>query len=308
MKESNFVSAVIYVRDAACTIADTLRTLSAIFANNFKKYEFVCVNDSSSDKTALKIKAFAKENPGISITLISTGFYQGVERAMNAGIDFAIGDLMFQFDSAVIDFELNMIMNVYDRCLQGFDIVSCAPDKPLRSSSRLFYNLFNKHSRTQYPLSSESFRIISRRGINRVGQMSSVIFYRKALYANCGLKSDTLTYSPKNANKIIRSKQENAFRYDLAIDSFVLFTDLAAKLSIFMCFAMLLVSLFSGVYTAVIWFTGKPVLGWTTTMLLLSIGLSGLFTILTMSIKYLSLILKLVFERKKYVVENVEKL
>jgi dolichol-phosphate mannosyltransferase len=308
VKESSFVSAVVYARNAAGIIADTLRTLSAFFANNFSIYEIVCVNDSSSDNTAVEIKTFAKENAGVSVTLISTGYYQGVERAMNAGIDFAIGDFVFQFDSAVIDFELKLIMNVYERCLQGFDIVSCAPNKAVRKSSRLFYNLFNKHSRTQYPLSSESFRVISRRGINRVDQMNRVIFYRKALYANCGLKSDTLAYAPKSAGKIIRSKQEKAFRYDLAIDSFVLFTDLSAKLSTFMCFAMLLVTFGSGVYTVIIWLIGRPILGWTTTMLLLSLGLFGLFAILTMAIKYLSLILKLVFERKKYVIENVEKL
>ena len=308
MKESNFVSAVIYIRNSAKTIINTLQVMSALFDTGFQKYEIICIDDSSEDDTTSKVRLFAKEHEDVSLTLISTGFYQGVERAMNAGVDFAIGDFVFQFDSDVIDYELPLIMNVYNRCLQGFDIVSAVPDKKARTSSKLFYSLFNKYSQTQYPLASDRFRIISRRGINRVGQMSNSVFYRKVLYANCGLKADIVKYSAKPGKKNSFAKHERTFRRELAIDSFVLFTDLAAKISMAMCSIMLLVTLASGIYTVVIFVIGQPVFGWTTTMLLLSVGLFGIFAVLTLAIKYLSLVLKLVFERQKYVIENVEKL
>lgn len=43
-------------------------------------------------------------------------------------------------------------------------------------------------------------------------------------------------------------------------------------------------------------------------MLALTAGLAGLFIILTIMLKYLSLILKLIFQKQSYLVESIEKL
>ena len=51
-----------------------------------------------------------------------------------------------------------------------------------------------------------------------------------------------------------------------------------------------------------------PVEGWTTTILFLSVAFFGLFGILTIIIKYLQLLMDLVFKRKHYSFESVEKL
>lgn len=306
VKVNNFISAVIYTHNYGNSIANTLSALSGFLSEHFVRHEIICVNDSS-DNTIHEIKAFAKANTDVSVTLISAGYYQGGERAMNAGIDCAIGDFVLQFDTAIFDFELPLIMDVYNHCLQGFDIVNVSPNRKVSGATRLFYNLFNKYSHTQYPLSSETFRIISRRGINRVGQMGKVIFYRKAMYASCGLKSDTLTYTAKR-ERAKYTKQERSFRRELAIDSFILFTDFATKISMLMCVIMLLWVMFCSIYVVGLLIMGRTVDGWGITMLLLSTGLFGISVILAISIKYLSMILNLVFEKQKYVVENVEKL
>jgi dolichol-phosphate mannosyltransferase len=52
----------------------------------------------------------------------------------------------------------------------------------------------------------------------------------------------------------------------------------------------------------------KPIEGWTTTMLLISFGFLGFFLLSTIIIKYLSLILELVFKKKSYIQEKIEKL
>ena len=71
---------------------------------------------------------------------------------------------------------------------------------------------------------------------------------------------------------------------------------------------MLGVALFSVIYTVVIYCAGKPIEGWTTTMLLLSACFFGVFLLFTFVIKYLSLIVDLVFRNQKYLVESVEKI
>jgi len=71
---------------------------------------------------------------------------------------------------------------------------------------------------------------------------------------------------------------------------------------------MMFVSLFMLVYTVAAYLVIHPVAGWTTTVLFLSVGFLGLFGILTIVIKYLQLLVRLVFRRKQYTFESVEKL
>ena len=54
--------------------------------------------------------------------------------------------------------------------------------------------------------------------------------------------------------------------------------------------------------------TSHPVAGWTTTILFLSVAFLGLFGVMTVVIKYLQLLVGLVFKRKHYSFESIEKL
>ena len=38
-----------------------------------------------------------------TITILNMSFFHGVEAAMNAGVDLAIGDFVFEFDSCIAD-------------------------------------------------------------------------------------------------------------------------------------------------------------------------------------------------------------
>ena len=59
---------------------------------------------------------------------------------------------------------------------------------------------------------------------------------------------------------------------------------------------------------AAVFFSANPVAGWTTTMLVMSFGFFGLFVILAFVLKYLSVILNMVFVQKQYVIESVQKI
>ena len=45
---------------------------------------------------------------------------------MNAGVDLAIGDFVFEFDTVCMDYKTELLMQVYRRSLEGFDIVSAS--------------------------------------------------------------------------------------------------------------------------------------------------------------------------------------
>lgn len=308
-KEKNFISTVIYVYNQEKNIYKFLQELNSKLKQNFEKYEIICVNDASTDKSVEEIKRFASEIKGSVVSVLNMSFFQGLEAAMYAGVDLSIGDFVYEFDSVSFAYPMQLIMDVYQRSLQGYDIVSAAPpSKEQKATSKLFYKIFNEASHTQYMLQTESFRILSRRGINRVHSISNRIPYRKAIYANCGLKVDTLVYEnteslQKNMDKVSFRKQK-----ETAIDAIVLYTDIAYRVSTGFSMIMMILTVLIGLYTVGVYLIGRPVAGWTTTMLFLAFAFLGLFIILTIVVKYMSILLKLNFNKQKYILESIEKI
>lgn len=306
-KEKNFISAVIYLHNKKKYIGKFIKEIASILDSNFEKYEIICVNDCSDDNSINEVKNVSGSVNG-SLSFINMSYYQGIELAMNAGVDLAIGDFVFEFDNVFIDYQLDTIMRAYYRSLEGYDIVSAAPNKIKYNSSKLFYTVFNKFSNTTYKIRTESFRILSRRAINRVHSMSNSIPYRKAIYANCGLKTDTLIYDNSRFDLQKQSQQLKENRKDMAINSIILFTDVAYRLAITLACIMMAVTIGVALYTVIVFLgNSKPVEGWTTTMLFLSFAFLGVFAISAIIIKYLTIIMGLVFNKQKYVIESIEK-
>lgn len=138
--------------------------------------------------------------------------------------------------------------------------------------------------------------------------MNKTVPYRKAVYANCGLKTDKIVYQVKEEQTTNGDKKEKKYRKSLAMDSLLLFTGVGYKFCIAMTTVMMLMSIFMVVYSLGTYIAANPVEGWTTTILFLSIAFFGLFGILTIVTKYLQLLVELVFKRKTYSFESIEKL
>lgn len=309
-KEKNFVSCVVYLHNEGSSVRAFLQQVCGSLQENFERYEIVCVNDGCVDDTVEQVKAFlAGEAHKPVVSLINLSCYQGVESAMNAGCDLAVGDFLFEFDRCLPDFEPSLIMEVYRRALEGYDVVAAAPKFGVSFSSRLFYKVYNWGSRNKGKIRQERFRIISRRAVNRVNQMNAYVPYRKAMYMNCGLKTDTLVYDNKEAAKKTRNSEERSNRSTLAADTLIIFTDVLEKISmavsvvlfgaLLVIFGWIIYSMFSKV---------RPVEGWLSIMALMSFGFFMMSVMLTLILKYLSVILNMSFKRQRYVIEGVEKL
>lgn len=307
-KEKNFASAVIYVHNAENRIETFLKTIIEVMEENFEHSEIICVNDSSDDNSLSLIKKTSECALTTSISVVNMSYFHGLELSMNAGLDMAIGDFVFEFDNTYLDFEPSVVMDIYYRSLKGYDIVSASADRKEKFMSKMFYRVFDRYADLSYTMSTESFRVLSRRVLNRIDSMNKTIPYRKAVYANCGLKTDNIRYRVVNQTHIFIDKKEKNFRSNLAVDSLLLFTKMGYSFAKSMTIFMMCMSVFMIVYSAVIYATSNPVAGWTTTILFLSVAFFGLFGILTIVVKYLQLLVDLVFKRKHYSFESIEKL
>ena len=307
--EKNFVSAVVYVRNHESEIELFLSGLVNILQESFEKFEVIFINDCSTDKSMEKIKNVSKKLKGMTISIINLSYFQGLEAAMIAGIDLAIGDFVFEFDSPVVDYNFSEAMRIYHQSLKGYDIVSASPDTRVEFVSRLFYCLFRKYSKNCVQLNTERFRILSRRSINRINILRDSIPYRKAIYYNCGLKTMNLMYSPIRSAIADYNKQQRGERVELAVNSLLLFTNLGTKVALYMALLMSFISLFMLGYTVYAYMVFNHVVeGWTTIMFFVSVSFTGIFVLMAVMIKYISLILYLQHTKQNYVFESIEKL
>lgn len=307
--EKNFISAVVYLNTAesAAVLRTFLINLSDTLEANFSRYEIICVDDDSVEGF-LEVVKMVKEEKSLPISILHMSFFQGIELSMNAGRDLAIGDYVIEFDECIWNFPEELIMQAYNEVLKEYDIVCCADRKKAKLMSKTFYALFNKFSGTQNLLESDNFRILSRRGINRICSLNKTIPYRKALYANCGLRFKVLHFEATQRSKYKKDQKTRRFRRSLAVDSLLLYTNIGTRVSVWMAFIMAGIAVMLALYSLLMYVKGIAIVGWTTTMLFLSVGFFGFFMLMAIAIKYLSLLLDINFKEEKYLFKSIEKL
>lgn len=307
--EKKFISLVVYLHNAASWLSYFLDTVLPVCEENFEQFELVCVDDACQDGTVEVLKSYvAKRQLKVMVNVVHMSFFQGLESAMNAGRDIAIGDFVYEFDDIFVDYEPEVIMEVYHKLLDGNDIVAASSRGKLRMTSRVFYSLYNRTSRGKGRIGPETFRIVSRRAINRIQSMGQYIPYRKAVYMNCGLNTATLCYDSRDVNVRLKNKTVVSERTALALDSFIYFTNVLERVSAIICGIFLLVTVGMGIYIISDMFNStKPVEGWLSTMGFLALGFFGVFALLTIILKYLSVMLNLIFKHQRYLVSDIEK-
>ena len=278
-KEKNFVSAVVYLHNDGARAVEFCRAAAAELEAHFAQYELVVVDDACTDDTVARLREWGREQAA-PLTILHMSIFHGLEDAMNAGLDAAIGDYVYEFDSTELCYPASLIFEAYRTALTGNDIVSVCP-RSVRGGSKLFYSIFNAHSNSAYKLRTDAFRLVTRRAINRVHASSAHLPYRT-----------------------VKSRG----RFNLALDSLTLYTNFGFKASVTITLCMLALALAELLYTLIVFTTGHPVAGWTTTMFVITVGFAGLFAVLTIVVKYLSLLLNMTFRQQKYLVESIEKL
>lgn len=307
-KEKKFISLVVYLHNVEKEVVPFFEKVIPVFEEKFEQYEVVCVDDGCTDGTVAVLKDYLEEHKlSVMVNIVHMSFYHGLESAMNAGRDLAIGDFIYEFDSIYVDYETGLLEQVYEKLLAGNDIVAAGTNGAIRLTSRIFYGLYNKTSRGKGKIGPETFRIVSRRAINRVKNIGQYIPYRKAVYSNCGLNTAVILYEPMQ--KSGRKKEANSGeRASLALDSFIYFTNALEGVSAIICAVFLCISIGMGIYIIKDFIGGYSVVeGWLSTMGFLSLGFFGVFALLTIILKYLSVMLNLIFRQQRYLVADIEK-
>ena len=294
--ETAFISNVVY--SSAAHVEDLLMFVNHVTAEmkkHFASYEIVIVNNCNPNMAAIKNALITGISANDCITIVHMSEVQSLEACMRAGVDVAVGDFVYEFESLSYDFNTDALWKAYQKAQEGYDIVN-AEIKKNSLSRAIYYNVFNQFSKSQVNLYASAFRLVSRRAINRITSLNLDIDWRNAAYANCGLKTGTIEYNLK-AN--VR-KNRNVF---LAIDSFLLYTDLPGK-------AVFCLASTGGVFTVLCIILACLKFSWTDAAfkILLTLCIALIMAVVLISFHYLSLLLRTSRLHKKYLVDGIEKL
>lgn len=309
MKDKCFVSTVVYIHNRSIVEVENfcdkvVRKLSENFENN--EVIFVC-----DDHGVINVNTIGEILNRLDINVmtetIQMAYYQGIEAAMCAGDDLAIGDFVFEFDTIDVDYDPELVISVFNRAREGYDIVS-AGDDSMRLASRIFYKLINH--KNAYVIRHESFRVVSRRALNRIKILNNTIPYRKVLYAASGLPGDYVKYVPAEGTKKKKiNRKESDYRLNSGINYMIIFTNFLEKVTYFLSAVFLLVSVGTGGWAVYSYLVEENVVsGWVSLMGVISFGFFGVFLLLSVIVKYMSLILDVNYKKTSYVIESVTKL
>lgn len=304
MKEKSFLSVVIYTYNQITKLSKKILHIDYFLFNNFENYELIIVNNNSSDNSEKELDKLKKKLKK-STTLINLSKKQTIESAILAGTELAIGDFIIEIENIEAKFKPSLILELFQKCTSGFDIV-LARAVNCQKESKIFYKIFNKLNNLNINLKTEPLIIITRRALNQALRSKEKNRYRKILYLSTGFPHETIYY---NSKKQIQSNKTLREKIDLAIEMLLSFSNIGLDFTFLLALTFFLLSILIGIYTIYIYLTYKQVIsGWTTTMLFLSFGFSGVFLITGILIKLITMVLHETKDKPQYSIKSIQRL
>ncbi len=299
-KWKQYVSVIILFHDDVAYLLKFLAWVDKQVSEVFEKYEIIIVNNSS-ESIDKNIEANRWDYQA-DIRLIDLAWRHTREFALQAGIDFSIGDFIYEVHNNYSFYDNNIFAELFNQVNSGNDVVLAVPEET-NFINASFYKILNFFSQLPFQLSTETIVLASRRAINSVLKHKQMTWQRKVLYKMSWFWISEVFFSSK---KVYYSQDSFSEKWKLALNLLFNFTNLAFTLPIIFALFFLLISGVIGFYTLYVYFTLESVVpGWTTQMLFLSGAFSGIFFILSFIVYYLSLLFSEVHPRDSYTVKTI---
>lgn len=275
-------------------------------------YEFIFVNDGSTDRSMELIKGLGQKDSHVKFIDLSRNF--GHQIAVTAGLDVAKGKAVVIIDADLQD-PPEVIEELYQKYLEGVEVVYAKRRNRKgetffkKFTAKAFYRILAKMTSHDIPLDTGDFRLIDHKVVKALQNMPEQSKFLRGQIAWVGFKQDYVLYDRDS-----RHAGETGYTFKkmfrFAMDGITGFSNLPLRIATVMGFIVsgiaFLVMLWA-LYNRFIQKSYQP--GWTSTILsilfiggiqLISIGIIG---------EYIKRIADNVRDRPIYVVRdsNVEK-
>ena len=198
--------------------------------------ELIYINDGSRDGTLEIIKKMAKKDDRVKYLSFSRNF--GKEAAIYAGLQNASGDLVAIMDADLQD-PPSLLPKMYQAIVEeGYDSAAARRvdrkgEPPIRSwFARLFYRMMNRISKTQIVDGARDFRLMNRKYVDALLQMSEYNRFSKGMFGWIGF--DTKWIEFENVERVAGETKWSFWKLFLySIEGIVDFSTVPLALSSF---------------------------------------------------------------------------
>lgn len=220
--------------------------------------EIVCVNDGSKDSTLDKLLAAQKKYNNIRIVDLSRNF--GKEAALTAGLNHATGDAVIPIDADLQD-PPELIKAFITHWREGYEVVLAkradrTSDTPIkRLTASLFYRIHNAISDITIPDNVGDFRLMDRKVVDAVKQLTENRRFMKGLFAWVGFRTITIEYVRQERSAGVT--KFNGWRlWNFALEGIASFSSIPLRIWTYIGLSFAAMSFMVGLYIAVrtIWF------------------------------------------------------
>ena len=235
------------------------------FQKNDIDFELIYIDDGSRDATCEKVKILHDKDPRVRLISFSRNF--GKEAAMYAGLQNANGDFIAIMDADLQD-PPSLLPMMFTYLKDGYDQVATrredsTGEPPIRSwFARRFYSLINKFSKTEIVDGSRDFRLMTRKVVDAILEVSEYNRFSKGIFSWVGFKTKWISY--ENVERKHGTTKWNfwsLFRY--AIDGIVAYTTAPLTISAFIGIVFCFIAFFMIVFIIARKLAfGDPTPGW----------------------------------------------
>ncbi len=290
-----------------------------LFYDEFRKalshsvidYEFIFVNDGSTDETLNCIKELAKRDEKVKYLSFSRNF--GKEAAMYAGFCNADGEYVGVMDADMQDPPTLIPEMLEILCSGEYDCVatrrvSRKGEPPIRSFfARIFYRIINKISDANVVDGARDFRIMRREMADAVVAMAETNRFSKGIFGWVGFRTKWIPF--ENIERIAGETKWSFWGLlSYALDGIINFSEMPLNIASWFGLIMTAVSFFFLIVIVIrkLCF-GDPVAGWASTIsIMLFIGGIQLFCMGVMG-QYIAKIYGESKKRPHYIISETNK-
>ena len=230
-----------------------------------QEFEFIFVNDGSSDHTLDCMKALSEKDARVKYVSFSRNF--GKEAAIHAGFSKAEGDYIVMMDADLQD-PPSLLPEMLSYMEQGYDSVATRRvtrkgEPPIRSFfARMFYKIINKISNIDIVDGARDYRLMTAQMKDAILAMPEYNRFSKGIFGWVGFRTKGLEY--ENVERVAGETKWNFWKLFLySIEGIIAFSTAPLVLSsVFgMLFCILSFALIVFIIVRTILF-GDPVAGW----------------------------------------------
>lgn len=267
------------------------------------KYEFILIDDGSTDDSPLLLSKFANEDKDVKIITFARNF--GHQMSITAGLDNAIGDAVVIIDSDLQD-PPEVIHDLVEQWLKGYDIVNAKRRSRNDSffknfTADVFYKFLNFILTYKIPENVGDFRLIDRTAVDVLKNIREKDRYLRGLTNWVGFNQTFVLYDRQKRTSG-ESKYPLGKMLDLAFNAIFSFSRVPVRLAGFLAFSLIILAFLIAAYALASKLLNTVVPGWTSEMFIFSIfGAVQLFVLAIIS-EYVGRIYTQVQDRPLYVI------